>query len=366
MSQSQDQNKSITDQLLDRENALLLRQSPKWLQFFAILMLGLGVGMIGAGYLVKIDEVVTATGQLKSIGGRKDVTTPASGKIAKVYVKNGQHVKRNDLLIEFDTTLAAESKSRSENLIHLESIGLEKKLRSLEYQTNTIQQRLKTQETIAKEYQKLSTIGGIAELSYLEVQDKVYELKNQLSQLQERSKEIEIESQKRIRGLKSELENAKQQLKYQTVSASSSGIVFDIQAIEDGVIASGSTILSIIPIDGLKAEVYIPNKDIGFVKIGQKAQVRVDAFPSNRYGEINGSVRLVGADALPPNNTISFYHFPIDISLEQSYLESNEMQIPLRSGMAITSNLIIRDKKIISIIGDFFSGQVNSIKALRN
>ena len=102
------------------------------------------------------------------------------------------------------------------------------------------------------------------------------------------------------------------------------------------------------------------------MKIGQDAKIRVDAFPSNRYGELEGVVKLIGADALPPNRATNFFHYPIDIELEKDWLENKDLKIPLRSGMAITSNLIIRDKRVISIVGDFFTGQLNSIKALRN
>ena len=55
----------------------------------------------------------------------------------------------------------------------------------------------------------------------------------------------------------------------------------------DGVISSGDTILALIP-KGLKAEVFVANKDIGFIKKGQKAQIRVDAFPFTKYGELKG------------------------------------------------------------------------------
>ena len=55
--------------------------------------------------------------------------------------------------------------------------------------------------------------------------------------------------------------------------------------------------------------VFIPNKDIGYVKPGQETSVRVDAFPFARYGEIEGTVVQISADALPPSPTQSYYHF---------------------------------------------------------
>ena len=360
------ENKLTNSKILNRENALLMRQSPKWIQIFAFLMLFLASGMLIAAYSLRIDEVVTAAGQLKSSDGRKDVKTPAGGKVAKVYVKNGQMVNSGDPLIRFDTTLATENKIKSEELIRLEQLGLQRELEVISLQKKSLTQRLKTKQTLSKEYKKLSDIGGIAKLNLLEVKDQVYEIQNQINTLEQRKKQVEIRSLKKIRTLKSELKTANQQLFYQQVNSNSSGIVFDIQASESGVLAQGSTILSIIPTDGLMAEVFIPNKDIVFVKIGQNAKIRVDAFPSNRYGELKGVVKLIGADALPPNRTRNFFHFPIDIELENDWLQNKDLKIPLRSGMAITSNLIIRNKRVISIIGDFFSGQLNSIESLRN
>ena len=92
----------------------------------------------------------------------------------------------------------------------------------------------------------------------------------------------------------------------------------------------------------------------------------MDAFPSSRYGELTGSVDFIGADALPPEAIANYYRFPVNIQLQQSWLETNGVRIPLRSGMSITSNLRIREKRAISLISDFFTGQMDSIKALRN
>ena len=154
-------------------------------------------------------------------------------------------------------------------------------------------------------------------------------------------------------------------MRYQNVTADTDGVVFDLKAREAGVLEPGAKILSIIPNKGLTAEVFVPNKDIGFVKINQKAKVRVDAFPAQRYGELDGEVGLIGADSLPPTNTINYYHFPVNINLIEDQLRVRDTIIPLRSGMAITSNLRIRDKRAITLISDFFSGPLDSIKSLR-
>ena len=59
---------------------------------------------------------------------------------------------------------------------------------------------------------------------------------------------------------------------------------------EQGVIAAGSTIMSIIPQRGLKANVWVSNKDIGLVSTSLPVKMRVDAFPYTKYGELTGQI----------------------------------------------------------------------------
>ena len=82
---------------------------------------------------------------------------------------------------------------------------------------------------------------------------------------------------------------------------------------------AGERILSIVPQTGFYAEVFVPNKDIGFIKTGQEAKVRVNAFPFSRYGELQGSVERIGADALAPDSSQNFYRFPVKINLKTNF-----------------------------------------------
>ena len=122
--------------------------------------------------------------------------------------------------------------------------------------------------------------------------------------------------------------------------------------------------MTIVPKGDLRARVFIPNKDIGFVKYGQDVKVRVDAFPFTKYGELIGQVTII-ADALPPNSSYNYYHFPISIELYKSYLELDEMSVPLCNGMSVTANLKLRDKPVISLISDIFVDQTESVKSIR-
>ena len=53
------------------------------------------------------------------------------------------------------------------------------------------------------------------------------------------------------------------------------------------------------------------------------------------------------------------------LELDRSYLESQGVRIPLRSGMAITTNLKLREKRVISLISDLLVDQTDSVKSIR-
>lgn len=348
-----------------QKNALVLRQSPKWMQTFALMLAIISGGFLAAGFFIRIDEVVSATGQLESMGGRLIVKSPTGGKVNQLLVKNGDTVKKGQLLLVMDTVLATEQLDASNRLISLEQQSLDKQLASLHEQLLVLNKQIETQTGISKSYKELVESGGIARLQLLQQDDRLYQLQSQRRSLLETMDRTRLESEKAIRELRSQITQASVQKQYQNVVAPGDGVVFDLKAQQAGVLSSGSDILTLIPQSGLTAQVTIPNKDIGFIKVGQQARVRVDAFPANRYGELAGKVSLVGADALPPDQTANFYRFPVRIALERNYLLADGTRIPLSSGMAITSNLRIREKRLITIVTDLLSGQFDAIKAIR-
>ena len=364
---------------LARNRSLVLRQTPVWAQSLAALMIGLGSIAIVGSIVFRIDEVVTVQGQLKSIGGTVEVKTPAGGRVAEVLFRDGETVEKGQMLLRFDTRQAADQKATFTRLIALEQDQLQTQLKTLNSQKNSLagrrevlQQRLQTKTTILEAMQALVEQGGFQRLQYLEQQDQLFELQKQVSELSEQDNQLTLQadqltlqSRKSIDQMRSQLKQAEVQLQYQNVIAPASGVVFDPQASEEGVLAAGERILSIVPQQGLFAEVLVPNQDIGFVKPGQPAKVRVDAFPFTRYGEVPGSVSQIAADALEPSASRNFYHFPVKLKLERSYLESKGIQIPLKPGMAITTNLKLRDKRVISLVSDLLVDQTDSVRSIR-
>jgi len=364
---------------LEKNRSLVLRQTPVWAQSLAIILVSVGgIAVVGAT-LFRIDEVVSVTGQLKSIGGTVEVKSPVGGKVADVFFKDAQQVEKGQALMKFDTRQVATEKLILEKQILFERKQLESQLKAYQSQLITLanrrkvaEARIQTKKITIEEMGNLVSQGGYQRLRFLEEKDQLFSLETELSDLDEQQDRINIEiektalsSQQSIDRLNAELKKAELRLQYQNVVSPASGIVFNPQVAPEGVIASGERIVSIVPQKGLYAEVFVSNKDIGYIKINQEAKVRIDAFPFSRYGELPAHITQIGADALPPDSTYNFYRFPVKLKLKKYQLERDGISIPLKSGMSVTTNLKLRDKRVISLISDIFVDQTDSVKSIR-
>jgi hemolysin D len=93
---------------------------------------------------------------------------------------------------------------------------------------------------------------------------------------------------------------ARQRTGLQTLRSPVDGTVEQISAHTiGGVVTPAQTLMVVVP-DGSKLEIeaILPNREVGFVEVGQPAEVKVEAFNYTRYGLLRGKVRLIGRDTM--------------------------------------------------------------------
>lgn len=349
----------------DRQHSLVLRQSPRWAQAFTLGLITLGSGGIIASSIIRIDEVITVTGQLKPTLGITEVKTPAGGLIRKVYKSEGDIIKKGELIVEFDTRKAEEEiKNATKQLNEIER-QYESGLRAMLAKKSAIEMSLETNKQILKRMEILEKVGAIEQNTLLQQRDKVYSMKVQIQEVVEQMVQNESNYARNKSELQARLKQSKIQKQYEQVFATAEGVAFQIEASTNGVLPIGETIMKIVPQKQLRGEVSITNKDIGFVKIGQKTQVRIDAFDFTQFGYINGKIESIGADVETPDEDNAMYTFPVEIELEESFLEADGIKIPLKSGMSITANIKLREKRLIAVVSDLFNDNYDALRRLR-
>lgn len=93
------------------------------------------------------------------------------------------------------------------------------------------------------------------------------------------------------------------------LAAPHAGVVKELSVRTPGtVVAAGTVLLTLVPAgDALEADVLVRNEDAGFVRAGQRAQLKVAAYPFQKYGLIAAEVIRIGPDAtdVPPSRTMN-------------------------------------------------------------
>ena len=141
------------------------------------------------------------------------------------------------------------------------------------------------------------------------------------------------------------------------------------------VVTTGQELATVVADDGqLLIEALVTNLDIGFIRLGQEATIKVDAFPFTRYGALHGKVIRVAAEAVEeqtakrslsdataansplsgagtsaPGQAPSFV-FPVTISLEASSMKIDGVSVGLTPGMTVTAEIKTESRRVIDYL----------------
>jgi hemolysin D len=139
------------------------------------------------------------------------------------------------------------------------------------------------------------------------------------------------------------------------------------------VVTSGQALMTIVPLDApLEIEALILNKDIGFVRVGQQAVVKVEAFPFTRYGTLDGTVTKISPDAIdmrnapnlseaaamvkpqgaPPASSSSGPElaFPATVALSRSMITVGGTNVNLTAGMTVTVEISTGSRRVVDYL----------------
>lgn len=162
-------------------------------------------------------------------------------------------------------------------------------------------------------------------------------------------------------------ERAKQQHRNTLLElkAPQDGVVKDVATHTPGAVVSpGTILLTLVPHDEpLQAEVMIRNEDIGFVRKGQTAKVKLAAYPFQKYGLVRGTVVHVGADAeeapeiertgTPTASTgrlNSTLRYRATVQLQDQALERDGRYFALSPGMQVVAEVDLGRRTVIEYL----------------
>lgn len=394
----QTQNKLESSVGSGEHNEAVLQQSRVWVKAVTWGLIGTTVFGIAWLGIARTEEVVVATGKLEPVGNVKEVRVPAGAVVEEILVKNGERVSKDQALILLDQESTAEQlKSLEQGFtektsqieqkqaqLSLKRLERERTLELNRAQVATTRDNLGLENQIFNRLQGLAREGAIPDIQYLQQRNKVAGLKGeliklkldgkrQINQINQQIEQLNAE----LAGLRSErsqlnanLTEVKVTNKNQTLRAPVSGIIFDLKLNNPGYISqaqSSQSVLKVVPFNTLEADVEIPSNKIGFVRIGQPADISIDSFPASDFGVLEGKVLSVGSDALPPDQQKmrQGYSYPAVIKLDSQQLKiKNGKTLPLQVGMSLTANIKLRSVSYLQLLLNTFQSKTDSLREL--
>ena len=118
-----------------------------------------------------------------------------------------------------------------------------------------------------------------------------------------------------------------------------------------GVLRPGELLADIVPAeDHLVIEAKLPTSDIGHVAVGQLAVVRLATADAMRYGNLNGNVIHVSADALVTPDGRPFYK--VRIATERDHFKQGKFRYNLVPGMQVVASIQIGTRTVLEYLID--------------
>ena len=145
------------------------------------------------------------------------------------------------------------------------------------------------------------------------------------------------------------------------LKAPQAGIVKDLATHTQGtVVAPGAVLLTLVPHnEPLLAEIWVNNVDSGFVEVNQTVKVKLEAYPFQKYGMLDGVVRHVTYDATdkaadassdrkPDTNAALSYRALV--ALNASQLEAQGLRYKLTPGMQVAAEIHLGSRSVIEYL----------------
>ena len=129
------------------------------------------------------------------------------------------------------------------------------------------------------------------------------------------------------------------------------GVVNDVQVTTiGGFVQPGQKVMEVVPLgDKLLVETRVKPSDIAFIKVGDKALVKVTAYDFSIYGGLDGRVVQVSADSIYDEVEKEAY-FTVIVETDKSYLTASGHRLPITPGMMTDTQIITGRKSILSYL----------------
>ena len=155
--------------------------------------------------------------------------------------------------------------------------------------------------------------------------------------------------------VREQLQKADKRRKLVTLLAPVDAVVLEIAKLSPGsVVREAETFFTLVPLNvALEAEVQIDAVDVGYIKRGDGAHVKLDAFPFQRHGTLDAKVRTISEDAFRRDAAARAgpdAYYLSRITLDNTNLKNMQTSGRLMPGMTLTAEIVVGKRTVMSYL----------------
>ncbi len=166
-----------------------------------------------------------------------------------------------------------------------------------------------------------------------------------------------VEAKKEYYTVTEAIKKADEDSRMATIYAPITGRVYNLNIHTlGGIVTDAQPLMQIVPEDAkLEFEVYADNKDIGFIKVGQEAEVKFETFNFQKFGMYKAEVLEISADAVnEPSNPQQDKKFKLILDPTSNDINVYGEPAKIEIGMSVVAEIKIKEKRIIDFFLDPF------------
>jgi multidrug efflux pump subunit AcrA (membrane-fusion protein) len=337
----------------------------------------------------EIEQRSSTRGIVIAADKTQKIQAPIDGVVDNIAVKEGQSVKKGDVLVILEKEQnqasldAAASKVASlkvkllrlkaevngkaliypkgfvdsnyqEFITTQENLFLLRK-KALEDQVSSLASALTLKEEELASNQQLVESGDIGRNSVLRIDREVVDLKGKILNIKN---EYFQNAQEESTQIEEDLSIRKEMLTEKRVTLDRSEIVSHMNALVKEILITtkgakvrpGDVILELVPLGQERIiEVKLKPTDISYVKAGQKALIKLDTYDFSIYGSFDGKVDYISPDTIIEKTARGDeYFFKVIISLDQNSLFTKRgTAIDVTTGMGAQVDIITGKRTVL-------------------
>jgi membrane fusion protein, adhesin transport system len=339
--------------------------------------------------LAKVDEITRSDGRIVPDGREQVIASLDAGILRELKVREGQEVQAGEELASLDPTrveaqqnesqakllalkaaaarLTAEANGRASvqwpadvdpkaRYAQAEAESFEARKRLLDEAVGAINRSLGMISKELKLAQDMSRSGLMSDVEVMRLNRQVNEIQQQrterLSRYRQEASQDLVRVQSEMAQLDEQMVVRQDALTRTVLKSPVHGVVKAVKiSTIGGVVASGAPIVEIAPIGPqVLVQAKIKPRDIGFVRLGQTAEVKLAGYDFNTYGGLEGKVTYISPDAVTEGDKSGDGHYRVIVTAERNNLKYKGEKLPVIPGMTAVVEIKTGERSVLSYL----------------